>query len=87
MSFGDWEMFKVVLISLRERELSCVLRQNEIKAPKLSKSDSRRGSQSKMSGSDKDIGKLQVEGPQRKQSAMEKQVSEINQSENIQTEV
>lgn len=29
MSFGDWEMFKVVIVSLREHELTSVMKQDE----------------------------------------------------------
>lgn len=32
MSFGDWEMFKVTLIQLREYEIASILRQDEIPA-------------------------------------------------------
>lgn len=77
MSFGDWEMFKVAVISLREHEITCLLHQNEIKPVKSSRNLERRGSLNKGSGSsDKESGKMQVDGPpQRKQSVMEKQVT------------
>lgn len=29
MSFGDWEMFKVVIVSMREHELTSVMKQDE----------------------------------------------------------
>ncbi|KAJ8969884.1 hypothetical protein NQ317_011176 [Molorchus minor] len=76
MSFGDWEMFKVALISLREHEITCVLRQDEIKPVRTAKHMERRGSISKGSNtSDKDAGKTQVDGSQRKHSNIEKQVT------------
>lgn len=43
MSFGDWEMFKVLLISLREHEITSVLHQNEIKPTRTAKHPERRG--------------------------------------------
>lgn len=45
MSFGDWEMFKVLLISLREHEITSVLHQNEIKPARTVKHTERRGIQ------------------------------------------
>ncbi|XP_018570623.1 kinase D-interacting substrate of 220 kDa B isoform X3 [Anoplophora glabripennis] len=77
MSFGDWEMFKVALISLREHEITCLLHQDEVKPVKSVKHLERRGSINKGSGSsDKESGKMQVDGPpQRKQSIIEKQVT------------
>lgn len=41
MSFGDWEMFKVLLISLREHEITSVLHQNELKPTRSSKPERR----------------------------------------------
>ena len=69
MSFGDWEMFKVMLISLREHEVSAVFRQEEtpIRAPK----PERKTSTSKSAPPEKETKELN----QRKQSVMEKQVS------------
>lgn len=29
MNFGDWEMFKVIIVSLREQELTNVMKQDE----------------------------------------------------------
>lgn len=29
MNFGDWEMFKVVIVSMREHELTSVMKQDE----------------------------------------------------------
>ncbi|KAG5884855.1 hypothetical protein JTB14_036089 [Gonioctena quinquepunctata] len=76
MSFGDWEMFKVLLIALREHEITSILRQDEIKPLRVSKQTERRNSMSKGSGtSDKELGKMQVDGPPRKQSIIEKQVT------------
>lgn len=43
MSFGDWEMFKVLLISLREHEITSVLHQNEVKPTRPAKHNERRG--------------------------------------------
>lgn len=43
MSFGDWEMFKVILISLREHEITSVLHQNEVKPIRSAKHSERRG--------------------------------------------
>ncbi|XP_063923502.1 kinase D-interacting substrate of 220 kDa B isoform X3 [Zophobas morio] len=69
MSFGDWEMFKVMLISLREHEVSAVFRQEEtpIRAPK----PERKTSTSKSAPPEKETKELN----QRKQSVMEKQVT------------
>lgn len=42
MTFGDWEMFKVMVIILREQEITSVLRQDEIRPIKLLKPVERR---------------------------------------------
>lgn len=39
MSFGDWEMFKVTLIQLREYEITSILRQDEAPQPTVRKSE------------------------------------------------
>ncbi|CAG9821942.1 unnamed protein product [Phaedon cochleariae] len=79
MSFGDWEMFKVLLISLRENEITSILRQDEVRPVRenrVSSKPERRSSVNKGSGtSEKDVGKMQIDGPQRKQSIIEKQVT------------
>lgn len=71
MSFGDWEMFKVLIISLREHEITNVLHYNEIPTNKQSRKTS--FSKTSSSNSDKDDRKINVDG-QRKQNVMEKQV-------------
>lgn len=43
MSFGDWEMFKVMLISLRGHEITSVLRQDEVQPVRTTKLVERRG--------------------------------------------
>ncbi|KAJ8917768.1 hypothetical protein NQ315_010674 [Exocentrus adspersus] len=74
MSFGDWEIFKVTLISLREHEITCILHQDEVKPSRSAKHLERRGSTKSGGSTEKDSGKMQVDGPpQRKQSVMEKQ--------------
>lgn len=40
MSFGDWEMFRVLIVSLREHELTSVMRQDESKNVRFSVTDS-----------------------------------------------
>lgn len=37
MSFGDWEMFKVALVSLREQEMTTLLKQDEGKSVRFNK--------------------------------------------------
>lgn len=39
MSFGDWEMFKVAIVSLREQELTTLLKQEDGKSLRFSKSN------------------------------------------------
>lgn len=39
MNFGDWEMFKVMIVSLREHEMTTVLRQDESKNVRFSVSN------------------------------------------------
>jgi ankyrin repeat-rich membrane spanning protein len=70
MSFGDWEMFKVMLISLREHEVSAVFRHDESSSARPSKAE-RKGSVTKSSQPEKD----NKEVNQRKQSVIEKQVT------------
>lgn len=36
MNFGDWEMFKVIIVSLREQELTNVMKQDEAKNVRFS---------------------------------------------------
>lgn len=36
MNFGDWEMFKVMIVSLREQELTSVMKQDEAKNVRFS---------------------------------------------------
>lgn len=43
MSFGDWEMFKVILISLREHEISNAFKHNENTNVRMSKNQERKG--------------------------------------------
>nr|XP_023022551.1 kinase D-interacting substrate of 220 kDa-like [Leptinotarsa decemlineata] len=80
MSFGDWEMFKVLLITLREHEITSILQQDEVKPVRAAKQVEKRipfpDSVSKGSGTiEKDMGKMQVDGVQRKHSNIEKQVT------------
>ncbi|XP_015838726.1 kinase D-interacting substrate of 220 kDa B isoform X2 [Tribolium castaneum] len=67
MSFGDWEMFKVMLISLREHEVSNVFRHDETtkRVPK----PERKTSVTKNNQTEKDSKEIS----QRKQTVMEKQ--------------
>ncbi|XP_060527661.1 kinase D-interacting substrate of 220 kDa B isoform X3 [Cylas formicarius] len=78
MSFGDWEMFKAAVISLREYEIRGLARSQEAPAAAAKSSKfERKGSMKGTSGSsDKVEGKMQVEAPrERKQSIIEKQVT------------
>ncbi|CAH1185599.1 unnamed protein product [Phyllotreta striolata] len=75
MSFGDWEMFKVMLVILREQEISSVLRQDEIKPIRLLKPVERKNSVGKGPSCSSEKEKLQDDGRQRKQSIIEKQVT------------
>ncbi|KAL1500913.1 hypothetical protein ABEB36_006332 [Hypothenemus hampei] len=73
MSFGDWEMFKVTLIQLREYEIASILRQDEDSViPQPVKRKVGNASSDKLEG-----GKSQTELPvrERKQSVIEKQVT------------
>ncbi|XP_050303117.1 kinase D-interacting substrate of 220 kDa B isoform X3 [Anthonomus grandis grandis] len=77
MSFGDWEMFKVKLIQLREYEIASIFRQDEEPATFSATRKPERKSSVKSSnnGFDKtDSSKLQPER-ERKQSVIEKQVT------------
>ncbi|XP_030768252.1 kinase D-interacting substrate of 220 kDa B isoform X3 [Sitophilus oryzae] len=78
MSFGDWEMFKVTLIQLREYEISSILKQDDSNQSVVSKKPERKSSIKGVtsSNSDKTDGKIQTEVPrERKQSVIEKQVT------------
>ncbi|CAH0555430.1 unnamed protein product [Brassicogethes aeneus] len=74
MSFGDWEMFKVMLISLREYEVTSVLREDETTKAYPRE---RKTSVTKLTIPGEKESKTQVDGPprERKQSVMEKQVT------------
>lgn len=72
MSFGDWEMFKVLIISLREQEITNVLHYNEMPAHKSA--GIRKASLSKTSSSNSEKDERKVNDGQRKQSVIEKQV-------------
>ncbi|CAH1112571.1 unnamed protein product [Psylliodes chrysocephalus] len=74
MTFGDWEMFKVMVIILREQEITSVLRQDEIRPIKLLKPVERRNSSTNKGASSVEKEK-QDDGRQRKQSIIEKQVT------------
>lgn len=74
MSFGDWEMFKAIIINLREQEYTLMMQPEEYKARPTRKSE-RKNSFSKSSGPNEKEAKIPVEGPQRKQSIIEKQVT------------
>lgn len=39
MSFGDWELFKVAIVSLREQELTTLLKQDDGRSLRFSKSN------------------------------------------------
>ncbi|XP_044755573.1 kinase D-interacting substrate of 220 kDa B isoform X5 [Coccinella septempunctata] len=74
MTFGDWEMFKATVFSLREMEFNLVMRQEELKLGRPNKD--RKGSMSKSSNTSDKEPKIPMEGPlPRKQSVMEKQVT------------
>lgn len=86
MNFGDWEMFRVMIVSLREHEMTTVIKQDESKNTvrfTVSKSTTpvvtkeRRGSiKNTMSSNETDGGKIQNDNMNRnKQSVIEKQVS------------
>ncbi|XP_076265241.1 ankyrin repeat-rich membrane spanning isoform X2 [Rhynchophorus ferrugineus] len=76
MSFGDWEMFKVSLIQLREYEITALLMHDDHSQPTTSKKAERKSSIKTSTSTDKADGKLQAEAPrERKQSVMEKQVT------------
>ncbi|KAK9732317.1 Ankyrin repeats (3 copies) [Popillia japonica] len=86
MNFGDWEMFRVMIVSLREHEMTTVIKQDESKNTvrfTVSKSTTpvvtkeRRGSiKNTMSSNETDGGKIQNDNMNRnKQSVIEKQVT------------
>lgn len=82
MSFGDWEMFKVVIVSLREHELTSVMKQDEsrnvrftmVKPQQSTSGLEKRPSVSSKSSNGGEKEKPQVEINRSKQSIMEKQV-------------
>ncbi|KAB0794943.1 hypothetical protein PPYR_11782 [Photinus pyralis] len=84
MNFGDWEMFRVLIVSLREHEMTTVVRHDENKhvrapAPKQQATvppRERKASAPKVTAglSDKDLGKLQGE-IKNKQCIIEKQIT------------
>ncbi|KAL3268833.1 hypothetical protein HHI36_007925 [Cryptolaemus montrouzieri] len=73
MTFGDWEMFKAIILSLRDQEFLLLMRQEELKQGRPAKE--RKGSLSKSSSTSDKETKIPMEGPQRKQSVIEKQVT------------
>ncbi|XP_045472917.1 kinase D-interacting substrate of 220 kDa B isoform X2 [Harmonia axyridis] len=74
MSFGDWEMFKATVMSLREQEFHLLMRQEELKLGRPNRE--RKGSITKTNNTGDKEPKNSMEGPpQRKQSVMEKQVT------------
>ncbi|XP_072386697.1 uncharacterized protein Arms isoform X3 [Diabrotica undecimpunctata] len=73
MNFGDWEMFKVMLVILREQEIASVLHQEEIKPFRIIPKIERKNSNKSINTSEKE--KLPEDGRQRKQSIIEKQVT------------
>ncbi|KAI4462246.1 ankyrin repeat-containing [Holotrichia oblita] len=86
MNFGDWEMFRVMIVSLREHEMTSVIKQDESKNTvrfTVSKSTTpvvvkeRRGSiKTTISSNEADGGKMQSDNMNRnKQSVIEKQVT------------
>ncbi|KAK6637747.1 hypothetical protein RUM44_008169 [Polyplax serrata] len=73
MNFGDWEMFKVMIISLREHELSCVSQAEEIGAKNVRfhiLKDKKQQSSEKVRDQEKESRRLSS-----KPSAMESQVT------------
>ncbi|KAF5273996.1 hypothetical protein FQA39_LY01111 [Lamprigera yunnana] len=84
MSFGDWEMFRVLIVSLREYEMTHVTKQDESKNVRMTVTKSqnplasreRKASVPKLTTvmSEKDLTKLQGE-VKSKQSIMEKQIT------------
>ncbi|KRT81831.1 hypothetical protein AMK59_5196 [Oryctes borbonicus] len=88
MNFGDWEMFRVMIVSLREHEMTSVIRQDESKntvrftvnkSTVAVPSKERRGSLKNTSTtSETDGGKMQSDSSnlnRNKQSVIEKQVT------------
>lgn len=86
MNFGDWEMFRVMIVSLRQQEMTVVMRQDEAKnvrfvakntATVLPKERRGSGHKSNTSVAEADNAKVQGDGNvnRNKQSVMEKQVS------------
>ncbi|CAG9772825.1 unnamed protein product [Ceutorhynchus assimilis] len=75
MSFGDWEMFKVTIIQLREYEITSILNQDD-SALNVRKPERKGSIKTTSSGMDKTDSKMQTEVPrERKQSIIEKQVT------------
>uniref|UniRef100_A0AAR5PQA6 KAP NTPase domain-containing protein n=1 Tax=Dendroctonus ponderosae TaxID=77166 RepID=A0AAR5PQA6_DENPD len=76
MSFGDWEMFKVTLIQLREYEIASIFQQNDVPQTVPRKPERKTSVKGSNSGVDKADSKMQTEVPrERKQSVIEKQVT------------
>ncbi|KAK9889799.1 hypothetical protein WA026_007172 [Henosepilachna vigintioctopunctata] len=73
MSFGDWELFKACMLSLRAQEYTLSMKQEEYKYGRTAKE--RKASMNKSSGTTDKDPKIPMEGPQRKQSIIEKQVT------------
>lgn len=86
MSFGDWEMFKVTLIQLREYEIASILRQDEMPVQNTKKPE-RKGmlyflilpiinwtflgnSKASTSGVDKADSKMQTELPRERKQSV-----------------
>ncbi|KAF5290012.1 hypothetical protein FQR65_LT11678 [Abscondita terminalis] len=84
MSFGDWEMFRVLIVSLREYEMTHVTKQDETKSLRMAPSKppppmpsrERKASAPKITAglSEKELSKLQGE-VKSKQCVIEKQVT------------
>ncbi|KAK4875156.1 hypothetical protein RN001_011578 [Aquatica leii] len=84
MSFGDWEMFRVLIVSLREYEMTRVTKHDETKNVRMAvnkppmpmPSRERKASAPKITSglSEKELSKLQSDA-KGKQSVMEKQVT------------
>ncbi|XP_057659384.1 kinase D-interacting substrate of 220 kDa B isoform X4 [Diorhabda carinulata] len=72
MNFGDWEMFRVTLVILREQEMSYLLQPDETKPIRIVQKVERRNSNKSTTTNEKE--KLPEER-QRKQSIIEKQVT------------
>lgn len=85
MSFGDWEMFKVMVISLREHELTSVVQAEESAAKNVrfvvSKNKQERSSDKKRDTSKREEGEKELRrssSTSSKHSSMENQVCIFN---------